>query len=145
MGQRQVVGTALCMALISLSAISVAHAYAPKQDFRGALSFVENNRQDDDVVVTVGLAMLPYEQLYGVGWKKVQTLQDLDSVRRRTKRTWLVYTMPIHLQAYYPKIMANIQSEFQQVKTFGGTLRGGTIFVCRADLPPEWKVLPASE
>ena len=122
----------LCLLTISLSAISVAWAYGPKQDFGGALAFVEKNRGPTDAVVSVGLATFIYQKLYGKKWGKADTIQELNAIRSQNKRTWVVYTMPLHLESYFPEILTSIESEFEQVKIFPGTLGGGAVFVSRS-------------
>lgn len=126
-------GIFLCVGLISLSAISLPLAYAPKQDYEGALQFVEGKKQPGDVVVTFGLTALPYESFYKVGWKEIRALEDLKMVRSVAKRTWLVYTMPTLVESANPAIMSSIRHDFRVVKEFPGTLNGGSIFVCLVD------------
>ncbi len=130
------VGTTLAATLIFLSAASVPLAYAPKQDYLAALRFIESMQRPGDIVTTVGVTTLVYTSFYQVDWQAVETLEDLNAVRARAARTWLLYTLPVHLQSDYADILASIQRDFQAVKTFYGTLGGGTIFVCRSDSPP---------
>jgi mannosyltransferase len=125
-------GVGLCVTLIAVSAIAVPRAYLPKQDYGGALEFVENQRQPDDIILTVGLTVFPYQRYYKVDWDHVTTLEELDRARTRRKRTWLIYTMPIVLQAAYPEIMKRIQIDFDAVREFPGTLNGGNIVVAIA-------------
>ena len=125
------VGMILCVLTISVSAISVAWAYGPKQDFGGALSFIEKTRDPTDAVVTVGLATFTYKKLFQRTLEEASTIQELNAIRSRNKRTWVVYTMPLHLESYYPEILSSIESDFEQVKIFPGTLGGGAVFVSR--------------
>jgi uncharacterized membrane protein len=122
----------LSACLIMASGISLARAYQPKQDYGGALSFVQNQRRPGDIVLTVDLTVLPYQRYYKVDWGKVVTAEELDTARSRGQRTWLVYTMPIVLKAAYPEIMKSIDAHFQTVKVFTGTLSGGNIVVAVA-------------
>jgi mannosyltransferase len=127
-----VMGAGLCVCAIIVSGISVAKAYLPKQDYEGALEFVQNQRQPGDIILTVGLTVLPYQQFYKLDWRNVRTLADLDKPRSRGTRTWLVYTMPVVLQAAYPEIMKRIKVDYKVVKEFPGTLSGGDIVVAVA-------------
>jgi len=129
------VGTALCIGLIVVSTMSIPYVYAPKQDYLGALVFVDENKELDDAIVTVGAATFPYKRCYKTEWEEAETLEALNSIRSRAKRTWLLYTIPLHLQSEYPEIMASIQRDFKVVKQFYGTLGDGIIYVCRADSP----------
>ena len=126
-------GTAVCVGLISVSALSVPRVYAPKQDYEGALHFVEAEKEPGDAVVTIGLTTLPYESFYGLGWQRVDTVEDLDAVRTLAGRTWLLYTMPLLLEATHAELMNSIENDFTIVREFAGTLNGGTISVCLAE------------
>jgi len=121
-----------CVGLILVSAISSSYAYGPKQDFGGALTFVEERKQLDDSVVQVGLAELPYRRFYKTNWQTVRTVGELNAIRSRAKRTWLLYTLPIQLRSAYPQLSKIIENEFKVVKRFKGTLGDGTIFVCQS-------------
>ena len=131
MSARNFVGTALCGALILLSAISIPAVYGPKQDFEGALRFIEEVKSADDAVVTLGGTIFPYARLYKTDWESTRSLEMLNMIRSNVRRTWLLYTMPVHLEAKSPEIMRVVNREFEIVKEFYGTLGGGSIFVCR--------------
>ena len=124
------IGTALCGAVIFGSALSIPTAYAPKQDYYGALVFVEQNRKPGDAVVTVGLTSFPYKNFYKMNWEQAETMEDLNAIQSRAERTWLLYTLPLHLQYEYPEMMKSIEQRYKIVKEFYGTLNGGTIYVC---------------
>ncbi|MGH8507410.1 MAG: glycosyltransferase family 39 protein [Gammaproteobacteria bacterium] len=130
------VGSALCTGLVIISAMSIPFAYGPKQDYLGPLAFIEENKEPGDAIVIVGVAEFPYKNLYKVDWESVKTLDVLNTIRSRTKRTWLVHTFPIETQSVDQRILASIQHDFKEVKPFYGTLNGGTIFVYRSDTPP---------
>jgi 4-amino-4-deoxy-L-arabinose transferase-like glycosyltransferase len=129
-------GDALCIGLVLVSAVSVPFAYGPKQDYEGALEFIETKKEPGDAVVTVGLATFPYQFYYKVDWKEAETLEALNIIRSQARRTWLLYTLPVQLKSLYPEITATIQSDFKVMRSFYGTLGDGTIFVCRSDEPP---------
>jgi len=123
---------AACLLLIVFSALSIRHAYVPKQDFLGALNFVEGQIAPGDAVATVGLAGFTYEKLYRKNWPAVQTLAQLDAIRANSPRTWLVYTFPPEVRAVYPEIMSSVDRDFQTVRVFPGSVGSGNVFVCRA-------------
>jgi hypothetical protein len=126
-------GMAMTVGLIVLSAASVPAAYAPKQDYQGALAFVEGVKEPGDAVVTVGLATFPYRSLFNVDWDAAESAEQLARIRGRARRTWVVYTIPLHLRFEHPDIMAVLERDFAVVRRFSGTLNGGVLVVCRAD------------
>jgi mannosyltransferase len=123
------------LALVAVAASSVPLAYGPKQDYKGALDYVKANVQPGDAIATAGLSAFPYENYYQTGWVEVKSLPELNALRARARRTWLVYTFPTALEAVAPELMASLRQDFQVVQTFPGTVNDGTIFVCRADAP----------
>ena len=128
-------GTALSLAMILAAARSVPFAYGPKQDFAGALAFVQARKEAGDALVTVGLTVLPYRTLYPAGAEEVRNVEALDAVRARARRTWLLYTLPFQLADADPALMRSIEQNFVVQKQFAGTLGGGAVFVCRSDHP----------
>jgi len=126
----EVLGTALAAGILLGSAATVPRAWAPKQDFRGAMRYLQGRVEPGDAVVTVGLATLPYRDYYETGWVGVETVDELEALRGRAARTWLVYTLPFHLEAFYPQLYQRVEGEFTVIATFPGTLGGGEIYVC---------------
>jgi len=135
-GNSELPGTVLCLLLIGVSALSVPRAWAPKQDFTRALEYVEQHSGADDAIVTTGVAAIPYQRFYKVDWQIVESLPELDAVRSAHRRTWLLYTMPLHMHSAYPAMMESIEQDFRIAAEFHGTLGDGTVFVVVSDKPP---------
>ncbi len=125
-------GLALAGLMILASAATVPRCYAlPKQDYTGARDFVERNRTAGEGVVVVGLAAHAYGKYYAPQWNIARTPEELASIRRKYTRVALVYTLPIELKAFHPELWRAVESEFEPIKTFPGTLGGGEVYVCR--------------
>ncbi len=124
-----------CMVLVSLaSAASVGRVYRhPKQDFGGALRFVESARRGSEPVMTAGAAAWPYQNYYGRDWPQIKSLEQIDSIGGQTHRVWLLYTFPRYIEDETPGLMAAIHRQFKTVRVFPGTLNQGEIFVCVND------------
>lgn len=126
-------GVAVAFGLILVSAASVPALYRyPKQDFLGALGYIEKHRRPGEAVVAVGLARVPYQRYYAPDLQAVEKLEDLDAVRARSRATWLLYTFPIHMKSRHPDILTSVRSDFRLMKIFPGTVGDGTIYVCRS-------------
>jgi mannosyltransferase len=136
-------GTAVVSLLILASATTVPTAWRPKQDYLGARGFIEAQRGPGDAIVTVGLATFPYSKFYRTGWEAAGSVEALNAIRARAKRTWILYTIPLQLQGQHPKLMAAVRNDFTLIKEFGGTLNGGIIYVCRAEGAPSGGGTPA--
>jgi mannosyltransferase len=125
-------GVALALLMVLVSAATVPRNYShPKQDYSGARDFVESQRGPNDSVVAVGLAGVAYPRYYAPGWSSAQTAEELEQVRQSTGQTWLVYTLPVEVKAYRPAVWERIQTDFEVVKVFPGTLGGGEVVVCK--------------
>jgi hypothetical protein len=129
----EALATAACLGLIGLSAVKVPAAYGPKQDFARSRDFVETVRGVDDAVVTVGLAVFPFTRYYAPQWQAAATAAELDRIRAASRRTWVVYTFPVQMEAEHADILQVLDREFRQVRVFPGTLNGGSIFVYSDD------------
>jgi hypothetical protein len=125
-------GPVLCSGLLLVSAASIPFAFGPKQDYGGALEFVESIRQPGDAIVTAGLASFTYKTLYKTDWQPVETIQELNTIRARADRTIVLYTLQPVLESMYPDIMAVLKQDFHILRQFRGTLQGGTVSVCVA-------------
>jgi len=128
-------GSVACVLLILMSAASVPRAFGPKQDYLAALTYALAQRRDGDIVVSTGLASFPYTTLYRSGIESVEDEGALTAVRARGRRTILLYTLEPVIESMQPRVMSMIRRDFKVMKKFGGTLQGGTVFVCIAEGP----------
>ncbi len=127
----QRVGTIFAGIMIVASCFTLVNNYRyPKQDYSGAVAYIKENCKDSDFVVSVGMAMSPFEKYYAPQWETVETLEALDEIRSYNNPVWLVYMFEDHMKSFYPAIMSSIHQDFTVVKEFPGTLGGGTVYVC---------------
>lgn len=130
------IGIAGCVALIAVSSLAVRLAYGPKQDYDGALNFVETQAEQGDAIVTTGLATFVYERYYKKDWLQASSTAELDSIRAHAKRTWLIYTFPQVLESTSPGVVDAVKHDFQNMRQFDGTVSDGTVFVIRLVAQP---------
>jgi uncharacterized membrane protein len=121
--------TALLCVMIAGSAALVPRAWGAKQDFTGALDYIEQRRSAGDVVATVGLVGFTYESYLGQQWTAVESEAQLNELAVRAPRVWLVYAMPELIEAHTPELWSALNREFRRAAAFPGTLSGGTIHV----------------
>ena len=121
-------GYAVCGLFILASLSTVPRAYAlPKQDFTGARDYVERELGSVRSVAVVGLAAHAYTEYYAPQWPVAESAEQLKALHP----DFLIYTLPIELKAAHPDIWQAVQSDFETVKIFPGTLGGGEVYVCR--------------
>lgn len=126
----------LTIGAVGVSIRSLPYEYRyPKQDFRGAIDFVEKNRRAEDLVAVFGKAMaIPVLDYFRKPWLRVDTAEQLRSVRLRGRKVWLVYTTVAYMKANTPALWDLIQRECARLESFEGTVAGGKVYVDRC--PP---------
>jgi hypothetical protein len=129
---KNVPGTAICILLILVSALALPAVYGPKQDFLGARKFVEENKAPGDVIATVGRIRLVYHGYYRLPYEKLETEQSLRALKSDASQLWILYIFPEDVRALYPDIMKSLENDFDLIRTFDGTLNGGTVHVRRS-------------
>jgi 4-amino-4-deoxy-L-arabinose transferase-like glycosyltransferase len=127
-------GTAVVAVLLLGSCVQLRAAYLyPKQDYLGAMHYVDAEQKPSDTVALVGLTTIPYQNYYGRNWPGVETPAQLEALRRPGQTTWVLYTIPIYVASRYPELWNTLQSECEQPKVFRGTMGGGEVYVCRVE------------
>ncbi len=135
----QMVSSALVTLMLLASAIWLRPAYLyPKQDFEGAMRFADETLQPGENVVVAGLARLPYQEYFRRDWPAVETAEQLRTHRQSGNSTLLLYVFPVFLESRYPEVWHIVQTEFETLRVFRGTLGGGEIYVCRSK-PLKWR------
>jgi hypothetical protein len=129
-------GTAAVCTAIGLSAVTVPLAYGPKQDFTGARELINRERQPGDGIVAVGLAHYPCRIFFAPDWEGAADQAELDRIRARSDRTWVIYTFPTHMEEHHRDILSLLRKDYELVQRFDGTLRGGEVYVYRSNEQP---------
>jgi len=127
--------TLISLGIILVSALSLPLAYGPKQDYAGALNFITENLMAGDEVAMVGPAAFPYQAYYQVNWRTITSLDELEQVQKRARRTWFVFGFPSVVESLYPDVIASINSDYRVIKVFPGTVSGGEIIVGLWEVP----------
>jgi hypothetical protein len=127
-------GTVVVSLMIFVSAMSLTRNYKyPKQDFGGAMRFVETRLQSDEPVVTTGVIGYVYQQYYGLPWVQVDSATQLDALRAKGRRVWMIYTFPLYVERETPDVMAAIRRDCAAQQVFPGTVGGGDVTICRLE------------
>ena len=123
------------MAAASLAALMTNYRY-PKQDFDGALRFVEERRAVNEPIVTVGATAYAYRRHYGRDFPAVESLAELQRIRAGGSRVWVLHTLDESIEAEMPDLMRVLRADCAVARSFPGTLGqgNGDVTVCTA--PP---------
>jgi uncharacterized membrane protein len=124
--------------LCSLLLLSPNYRF-PKQDFLGALKFVEAARAPEDTVAAIGLAGYAFSKYYAPKWQAVGSWREVERLRSTSARTWLVYTSELQIAADNPEVLKRVESEFELMARLPGTLGDGAVFVYRSRAPGDRK------
>lgn len=107
-------------------------AYAlPKQDFEGARDFLERVRRPGEVVATTGVATLPYQRYYATDYVAVESVAELEELRRRSASVYVVSTLPEFLRSRRPELAAALATRSREVARFRGSVGDGDIVISR--------------
>ena len=129
----KVIGSVL-MVLASLPLLLGNYA-APKQDFIGAQRLIATQAEPEDTIVTLGLADIPYGSYLAPDWPAIQTADELTFLLSNTHHVWLITAFPAHTRSHFPAIANQLETDFEQVERFGGTVSGGDVIVYRSRQP----------
>lgn len=102
----------------------------PKQDFEGALRFVEERRAANEKVVTVGVTGRVYREFYHRPFRSVATLDQLQNARAEGQPIWVLYTLERYIENRAPDLMRTLRSECGAGAVFRGTVGQGDVTVC---------------
>jgi hypothetical protein len=111
------------------SALTVPRAWQPKQDYKGATTFVEETRASGDAMVTVDLTIFPVTEYLARPWQTATDGSSLEAIEENHSRTWVMYTFPVRLETAFPEIYKRMTSNYDTAAVFPGTIGGGTILV----------------
>jgi 4-amino-4-deoxy-L-arabinose transferase-like glycosyltransferase len=130
-----VAGVALVVLMALASTASLAFDYRfPKQDFAGALQFVQAQRADGEPIATAGPAIYVYREYYKLPWEGVRSREELLKLRAQGRRVWVIYTLSEFIETGAPDLMQTLRGECDVAGVFRGTVAGGDVTVCV--LPP---------
>ena len=119
--------TLLC---IAAAAPGLARLYQlPKQDFAGAVRFLDRAAAEGLRVTAAGPACFPLEAYYDrASWTCLVTLADWREVTRSPARVLIVHTLTDYVDD--PALGAELRTNCPEVARFPGTLGGGDVIVC---------------
>ena len=127
------VGSVLIVAMAAASLVALVPNYRyPKQDFEGAMRFVDQHRAPMEPVVTVGLTGDVYRTYYGRDWRAVRSLGELQQLRGQGQRVWVLYTLARYIESDAPDLMRVLRSDCLAAGVFRGTVGNGDVVACTA-------------
>ena len=125
----------LALAALSLAWLAILpRAYLlPKQDFDGAQQYVQSVRKPGEVVLTAGLASMPYERYYASDFVAVKTVSDLEQALSGKTGAYVLSTLPTFLTSREPELADQLATRAHEVKRFAGSVGDGDVIVLRIE------------
>lgn len=122
-------GVIALLAAFSLASLPRNYRY-PKQDFIGAMAYLDANAGPREPILTAGGARFPYSEYFARDWDNVRSLGQLEQVRSLGHRVWVVHTMDAYIRSDAPDLMRALETQCSARRTFVGTVGDGDITVC---------------
>ena len=117
------------LVLILGAAGTVRRAFGPKQDYAGAVAFVEAQRAPGEVLVTADMTTFPVRDYLAVDCAAVDNLPELLEIESRAPGTWFLLTFPTRFRAELPELNAHLEASYREESTYWGTVGGGALVV----------------
>jgi len=120
---------ALCLtAIIFVSALPLNRYYKfPKQDFEGAIKYVEKLAAIDHIKVGVLYAGTALTYYHNADFIKVDSQNKLLELESKTNQIWLVTTLEQIGSVAEPELLQYIKHNYKLVETLPGTIGDGDI------------------
>ena len=130
-------GGGLAALLMACFAASLGTNYRyPKQDFEGAMNYIEAQQEDGEPVLTAGVAAtFCYQRYYHRPWEEARTAGQLATICG-TRPVWLVYTFPRYLEVADADLAAMIRERFTVVPPFPARSVGRRLGLSRGSAAP---------
>ncbi|MGD9809897.1 MAG: glycosyltransferase family 39 protein [Sphingobium sp.] len=123
---------AVVVAAAASALLLVRNYEKPKQDFAGAIIFINKNKDMGDVTTSLGLASEPLQAYLAPDWPVIRNETDLAYLQSRGAHVWIVTAFDDHVEADQTGIMDEIRRTYAEAGKFEGTLGGGTVRVWRS-------------
>lgn len=130
---------AVTVLLCGASALSLGSYYRlPKQDYRGAVQYIEASRRPEDAVVVFGIAEKGF-RFYatreavppGRDYRYSRDAAELDSIlaAHPSRRVFVAVTFARELRTAYPALFSRIRGDWPAPRVFEGTVGDGAVLV----------------
>jgi hypothetical protein len=122
-------GAGVLLVLGSLGLLN--HVYAlPKQDFEGAMAYVQSLRKPGDTVLAAGLTRLAFDY-YEAGYTNVLSAAEVERALESPGAVYALYTLPGALQGMNPQLAEALIEHGDEIHRFRGFVLQGDVVLLR--------------
>lgn len=127
-GKVSTLGMTAVLILALLSALSLQGLYKhPKQDFVGAMQFVDKHAGRGELIMTAGPATYPYQAYFHKPWPAIKERGQLLEALANGTGVWIVYTLKSYIDV---DLLQLLDKECDVSSVFAGTVGAGEVTVC---------------
>lgn len=101
----------------------------PKQDYTGALAWVEQHRQPGDLIAGAGMAGGVYDLYYRPGLPVLKTIAELQALEAKNPRVWVLFSFTRDMRLRYSPLYDYLEANYTILETRPGTLGDGAIYI----------------
>ena len=105
----------------------------PKQDYSGALTWVDQRRAVTEILAGAGMAGGVYQLYYRPDLPVVLTLDELRTLEQSRKTVWVLFSFTRDMRLRYGPLYDYLQANYRIEAALPGTLDDGTIYIVRRD------------
>jgi hypothetical protein len=133
--ERRLFVTALAVLGLAWLAILPRAWALPKQDYEGALRWLEENRRPGEIVLTTGLASIPYQRYYASDFQPVATVAALELRLANSQGAYVLSTLPSYLEVSAPELARALAKRGRELRRFRGGVGEGDVVVLYLEPP----------
>lgn len=125
------IGDAGLSAVTLASLLLLPRAWAPKQDYPAALTWLAEARTPTEPIIGTEMMELPINQWLGQQWPIVRTVGELQALEAGTATTWVVTTFPIRLESTAPALASYLDSAYTIAHQVPASIGGGEVRILK--------------
>lgn len=125
---QQLIHSVLLGLVVIVSAYPLIRYYSiPKQDFQGALHYVQTLAEPGDIRVGIQSVGSIMKDNYNADFIRVDTLDELLEQEQSQKPIWIVMTLERIMEVADPALVNHIRENYVLLKSFPGTVGDGSM------------------
>ncbi len=125
------IGDAGLSAITLASLLLLPRAWAPKQDYPAALTWLAQARTPTEPIAGTEMMELPMNLWLGQQWPIIRTVGELQLLEAGAPATWVVTTFPIRLESTAPALASYLDSAYAVAHVVPASIGGGEVRILR--------------
>ncbi len=115
---RRAANVAVALGVLLFAVLSLRVWRLPKQDFAGAVAWIEERRGPEVAVMSAGQAMYPLRDFFETDYAIVEEPEAIDAALAGKERGYVIVTSANFTQGYYPEVWTALLERGREVARF---------------------------